>query len=238
MSTEERRSARDLPAGTRGPAGAPPPGPSATAAGDRAAEGDQVNARRLEEAEDRWRRAAADLANLRRRHAGELAREREAERARVAGAWLPVLDHLELALAHAGADPRSIVSGVEAVRDQAVGVLRQLGYPRHDEVGMAFDPARHDVMTVIPESDVPVGTVVRVLRPGYGDVGRQLRPVGVAVSRPAARAADGTGTSAGDGPAGDVAPGSDVSGSDVSGSDVSGSDAPGADGPPERERAE
>ncbi len=91
--------------------------------------------------EDRWRRALADLDNLRKRHARELRRAGAAERAHVAAAFLPVVDNLELALAHADADPASIVDGVRAVRDQAVAVLARLGYPRHDETGVPFDPA-------------------------------------------------------------------------------------------------
>jgi molecular chaperone GrpE len=133
---------------------------------------------------ERWRRTAADLDNLRKRFARELDRDREAERVRTAAAWLPVLDHLELALTHADADPASIVAGVRAVRDQAVEVLERLGYPRHDEVGVPFDPARHDVLRVVHEPDAPPGTVVVVVRPGYGDAGRQLRPAGVAVNQP------------------------------------------------------
>lgn len=142
-------------------------------------------AARIEELTARWRQALADLDNQRKWCAREVEREREAERARVATVWLPVLDHLELALAHAGADPDSILTGVRAVRDQAVDALARLGYPRHDEVGVPFDPARHDVVSVVDEPGKPPGTVVTVLRPGYGDAGRQLRPVGVAVSKPA-----------------------------------------------------
>ncbi|SEG95698.1 molecular chaperone GrpE [Actinacidiphila yanglinensis] len=137
----------------------------------------------VEELEDRWRRALADLDNLRKRYARELPREREAERAKVAAAFLPVVDNLELALAHAGADdPGAIVSGVRAVRDQAVEVLRSLGYPRHEETGVPFDPGQHEVVTVVDEPDTAPGTVVQVLRPGYGEPGRQLRPAAVAVS--------------------------------------------------------
>nr|WP_232425194.1 nucleotide exchange factor GrpE [Pseudofrankia inefficax] len=141
-------------------------------------------AARIEELMARWRQALADLDNQRKWCAREVEREREAERVRAATAWLPVLDHLELALAHAGADPESILTGVQAVRDQAVDVLARLGYPRHDEVGVPFDPARHDVVSLVDEPGKPPGTVVTVLRPGYGEPGRQLRPVGVAVSKP------------------------------------------------------
>lgn len=138
----------------------------------------------VEELEDRWRRTLADLDNLRKRHARELPREREAERSRVAAAFLPVVDNLELALAHADADdPDAIVSGVRAVRDQAVEVLRGLGYPRYEQSGVPFDPEQHEVVSMVDEPDTAPGTVVDVLRPGYGEPGRQLRPAAVAVSR-------------------------------------------------------
>ncbi|MCW2595628.1 MAG: putative GrpE heat shock protein [Jatrophihabitans sp.] len=133
--------------------------------------------------EDRARRAAADLDNLRKRHARELEQAGAAERAEVAAGWLPVIDNLELALAHADADPATIVEGIRAVRDQAVSILARLGYERHDELGVPFDPTQHEVLSVLDEPEVPPGTVVQVLRPGYGDADRQLRPVAVAVSR-------------------------------------------------------
>ena len=98
--------------------------------------------------ENRWRRAVADLDNIRKRQARDLVQERAAERARVAAAFLPVLDTIDMALAHAGADPNAIVAGVRAVRDQALDVLSGLGYPRQDDVGVPFDPLRHEVVAV------------------------------------------------------------------------------------------
>jgi molecular chaperone GrpE len=132
--------------------------------------------------EDRLRRALADLDNLRKRHARELGRERAAETERVAAAWLPVLDHLDLALDYAEADPETIIEGVRAVREQALSVLERLGYPRRDEVGVVFDPARHEVVNVEEGGDAEPGTVLRVLRPGYGEPERQLRPGAVTVA--------------------------------------------------------
>jgi molecular chaperone GrpE len=137
-----------------------------------------------EEFEDRWRRALADVANLRRQTARELTRARADERAAVATEFLPVLDNLDLALEHADADPESIIEGVRAVRDQALGVLARLGYARQDESGIPFDPAIHDVVTVVEDPDAPTSTVVRVLRPGYGSADRQLRPSTVTVNHP------------------------------------------------------
>ncbi|MGH3897961.1 MAG: nucleotide exchange factor GrpE [Pseudonocardiaceae bacterium] len=131
--------------------------------------------------EDRLRRALADLDNLRKRHARELAGERVAAANRVAAAWLPVLDNLDRALGHADADPSAIIEGVRAVRDQALDVLDGLGFSRYDEVGVPFDPARHEVVNVIDDSEAEPGTVVQVLRPGYGAAERQLRPGAVTV---------------------------------------------------------
>ena len=134
--------------------------------------------------EDRWRRAVADLDNVRKRQARDLVQERAAERARVAAAFLPVLDTIDMALAHAGADPNAILAGVRAVRDQALAVLSGLGYPRQDDVGVPFDPLRHEVVAVVSpeEAGQPAGRVAAVLRPGYGEPERQLRPAAVTVA--------------------------------------------------------
>ena len=139
--------------------------------------------------EDRWRRAVADLDNVRKRQARDLVQERAAERARVAAAFLPVLDTIDMALAHAEADPNTIVAGVRAVLDQAQAVLSGLGYPRQDDVGVPFDPLRHEVVAVVSpeEAGQPAGAVAAVLRPGYGEPERQLRPAAVTVADRAGR---------------------------------------------------
>ncbi len=134
------------------------------------------------EMEDRWRRALADLDNVRKRYERELEQAKAGERELVAAEWLPVVDNLERALAHAGADPTAIIEGVRAVRDMAVAVLRRLGYSRYDEVGVAFDPARHEAVGTTTRDDVAPGTVVGVVRPGYGAGERLLRPAAVIVA--------------------------------------------------------
>jgi len=134
------------------------------------------------ELEDRWRRAMADLDNLHKRYARQLAYEKAAERARVTTAWLPVVDNLELALTQAGVAADPVVQGVRIVRDQAVATLAALGYSRHDGAGVPFDPMRHEAVAVRPTADLPPGMVVEVVRAGYGEGDRQLRPTAVVVS--------------------------------------------------------
>jgi molecular chaperone GrpE len=152
------------------------------AAGGKAAGEDAENAASVADLEDRLRRALADADNTRKRCAQQLAEERAAERARVAAAWLTVVDNLDRALAHANADAEAVIDGVRAVRDQAVGLLAALGYPRHDETGVPFDPQQHDAVSVVPDGDAPPGTVLQVVRPGYGDGTQQLRPAAVVVA--------------------------------------------------------
>src|SRR4051794_4236243 len=145
----------------------------------------QDQASTVAELEDRWRRAVAELDNLRKRFERQLAEHARAERARTAAAFLPVLDNLELALRHASADPAAIVTGVQAVHQQALDVLAALGYQRIDPLGERFDPARHEAARVTSAEGAEAGTVVDVHRAGYiGPAGMLVRPAVVTVAQP------------------------------------------------------
>jgi molecular chaperone GrpE len=137
---------------------------------------------RVEELEEQLRRALADFDNLRKRVARETALARSQERATVARDFLPVLDNLELALSHAGADPIRVQEGIEAVHDQAVAILTRLGFPPRDPLGERFDPARHEAVSTVPDEEADAGTIVHVVHPGYGDGEHQLRPAAVVVA--------------------------------------------------------
>jgi molecular chaperone GrpE len=132
---------------------------------------------------DQLLRALADADNARKRCATLLSRAEAEATARVAGQWLPVVDNLDRALEHTAGAPPAMVSGVRAVRDQAVSVLAGLGFPRRDDTGAVFDPVRHDAIATRADPAVPEGTVVEVTRPGYGEGDHQLRPAQVVVAR-------------------------------------------------------
>jgi molecular chaperone GrpE len=119
---------------------------------------------------------------MRKRFERDIERIRAEERAAVAQRWLPVVDNLDRALEHAAANPSGIVDGVRAVRDEALRVLAELGFPRRDDTGEKFDPERHDAAGSRPGSDAPPGTVVQVMRPAYGSGEHQLRPALVVVA--------------------------------------------------------
>jgi molecular chaperone GrpE len=148
------------------------------------AETGAASEQRIAELEDLRLRALADLDNMRKKCASLVSRAEAETRARVALQWLPVVDNLERALAHAQADPGSIVDGVQAVRNQAVSVLAQLGYPRRDDdLGAEFDPARHEAIASREDPAAPEGSVVEVVAPAYGEGDRQLRAAQVIVAR-------------------------------------------------------
>jgi molecular chaperone GrpE len=152
--------------------------------GEGAADTVADQAARIAELEDSRLRALADLDNLRKRCAAQVLRAEEEARATVARQWLPVIDSLDLALAHATSDPATIIDGIEAVREQALGVLARLGFPRRDDRGARFDPARHEAVATRPDPGAEADLVAEVVRPGYGEGDRQLRPAQVVVGRP------------------------------------------------------
>jgi molecular chaperone GrpE len=175
----------------RGPhAAAPPAGPADAASAEttrpEGAGADMIadQAARIAELEDARLRALADLDNMRKRCAAQIRRADEDARAAVARQWLPIIDSLDLALAHATADPATIVDGVEAVREQALGVLARLGFPRRDDRGARFDPTRHEAVATRPDPGTEADMVAEVVRPGYGEGDHQLRPAQVVVARP------------------------------------------------------
>ncbi|GAA0423465.1 nucleotide exchange factor GrpE [Leifsonia naganoensis] len=137
---------------------------------------------RLADVEDRWRRAAADLDNSRKRAARELASARDAERVRAAAVFLPVVDGLQDAVTYAEGVDTGLAAGVGSIRELAIAALERLGFPRIDTVGVPFDPRIHEVVSVIDRGEQPPRTVVAVTRLGFGSPEHLLRPAGVVVT--------------------------------------------------------
>jgi molecular chaperone GrpE len=141
----------------------------------------------VKDLEDQLLRARADLDNLRKRYDREIARERSAERSRVASGWLPVIDDLERALQHAEGEAGALIAdgvleGLRAVHEHAVGTLARLGFPQFIDIGEVFDPSRHEAIATVENESAP-GTVVAAVRPGYGTRDDMLRPASVVVSK-------------------------------------------------------
>ena len=133
---------------------------------------------------DLLQRARANVENEKKRIQRTLAEERRFANASFASELLPVLDNLQRALDAdiRDADTDPLILGVNLVKSQMLEVLRRFGVNPIAAQGKPFDPMFHEAVTQEPRSDVPSGTVVRVLEPGYVLYERLLRPAKVVIA--------------------------------------------------------
>ncbi len=148
-------------------------------------------AERLAEAEreiDQFKRLAqraqADLVNYRNRVRGEQESLQARTTGRVAGRFIEVADQLEKALAPeatGGVDPQWL-SGVQAIYQNLLNVLKAEGFERYDAHGDEFDPRRHEALLVSPSTEHPPNHVMRQLAAGYSRNGETVRPAQVEIA--------------------------------------------------------
>jgi molecular chaperone GrpE len=139
--------------------------------------------KKLEDAHDRWLRAAADLENYKKRAQREREDVQKFGVEKLVKDLLPVIDNLDRALAAAAADD-PLVTGVKLVRSTFEQVLTRHGVGAFSAMGQIFDPSRHEALMQVPTSDVVPGTVVLEHARGFTLHDRLIRPamVGVAVA--------------------------------------------------------
>ena len=135
----------------------------------------------LEQMEDRFKRALADLDNYRKRSARELQRLVTERSDAVLRDWLEVVDGVERALQQTADTP--LYDGLRAVLDHMDAVLERHGVRRIGERGEPFDPNRHEAVDVRETDEAPDRTVIEVLRSGYARGESVLRPAQVVVAR-------------------------------------------------------
>ena len=131
--------------------------------------------------EDRYRRALADLDNLRKRTTREIERRVEESREVLLREWLEAVDSVERAIGMTPAGP--VREGLDSVLNQMELILARHGVERMGHPGDRFDPERHEAVGVAERDDVEDRTVVAVVRSGYVRHERVLRPAQVIVSR-------------------------------------------------------
>jgi molecular chaperone GrpE len=135
----------------------------------------------LEQMEDRFKRAAADLDNYRKRATRELERLVGERGDAMLRDWLEVVDGLDRALRQKPENP--LYDGLRAVLDQVESILERQGVRRIGTPGDPFDPNRHEAVEVRESPDAPANTVLEVLRSGFARGDRVLRPAQVVVAR-------------------------------------------------------
>jgi molecular chaperone GrpE len=139
----------------------------------------EVVRRERDEYLENMRRMKAELENSRARLQREHARSVELASERIVKELLPILDNLERALEADG----DVKEGVEATREQLVGILTQEGLSPISSEGQDFDPAVHEALMSKPSDEHEEDTIIQTLERGYILNGKPIRPAKVVVSK-------------------------------------------------------
>ena len=137
----------------------------------------------IQEHQDQFLRAKAEVENARRRSMEEVSKAHKFAIEAFAENLLPVMDSLTAALSDSGADPVKMKEGIELTLKQLMSALEKGRVLEINPIGEKFDPHRHQAIAMVP-AEQEANTVVTVLQKGYLIADRVLRPALVTVSQP------------------------------------------------------
>lgn len=137
-----------------------------------------------DEFEEKWRRAAADYQNLRRRGLVDSDERLKRSMLPLLEGLLTVLDYLDMALASPATheESKNLAVGVRLTRDHFLQALEREEV-RPIPVTEEFDPTLHEAKNTEVRDDVPEGSIVETVRTGYTWRGEVLRYAQVVVAR-------------------------------------------------------
>lgn len=137
----------------------------------------------LEQAKAQLLLERADLENQRKRLARDVDQARRFANEKLLGELLPLFDSMEAGLAAATAeDP--LRAGLELTLRQLHAIAEKNGLEEiAPAAGDAFDPERHQAMSMVAAADVPPGAVAQTFQKGYVLNDRLLRPALVVVAQ-------------------------------------------------------
>jgi molecular chaperone GrpE len=194
--TMTKRSARAEDEAAPGGANAAPgadPAPAAEAAVNAAAKAkaEPDPAALAAEFKDKLLRTLADMENLRKRTAREVADAELRGITAFARDMLGIADNMRRALDAVSPDVRNsaqaavtaLIDGVELTERELLKALEKNRVRQFAPQGEKFDPNLHQAIFEAPDASVPAGHVLQVVQPGYMIGERVLRPALVGVSK-------------------------------------------------------
>jgi len=139
---------------------------------------------KYKELEDKYLRAHADFENTKKRLEKEKQMAIDYTNEKFAKEMLPVIDSLELALAHSGeeTEPSKLIEGVSLTLDTLVKAFERNGIKQIPASG-AFDPEMHEAIMQVPSDEIEDGHIVATLQRGYIFRDRLIRPALVSVCK-------------------------------------------------------
>ncbi|SFX66264.1 molecular chaperone GrpE [Thermoactinomyces sp. DSM 45891] len=140
---------------------------------------------KVEEHQQNYLRALADLENYRRRARKEKEDILKYASVPLVESLLPVLDNFERALdaADGNQDVKVLQEGIEMVYRQFLQALSKSGLTLIEAVGKPFNPHEHNAVMQVEMDEVEPGTIVEELQSGYKFSDRIIRPSMVKVSQ-------------------------------------------------------
>jgi molecular chaperone GrpE len=193
--TEKTARAEDEAARTAENAEAGPEQAPAAAATQPAAEPDAAAV--AADLKDKLLRTLAEMENLRRRTAREVADAELRGITAFARDMIGVADNMRRALDtvtpevrnDADAAVKALIEGVELTERELLKALEKNKVRQFNPQREKFDPHLHQAIFEVPDASVPAGSVVQVVQPGYMLGERVLRPAMVGVSKGGPKAA-------------------------------------------------
>jgi molecular chaperone GrpE len=136
---------------------------------------------KVEELNEAWLRARADIENMRRRTQDDLSNAHKYSIGKFATDLLSVKDSLEMALKDGSGQFESLKDGVELTLKQLSSVFERFQVHEINPVGEKLDPHKHQAISM-QASNAEINTVLEVMQKGYQLHDRVLRPAMVVVS--------------------------------------------------------
>ena len=134
--------------------------------------------------QDMYMRALAEMENGRRRAEESVEKSHKFGVEKFAKNLLPVLDSLEKALELSADKTSPMMQGVEATYSQFIQAMESSGMVEINPVGEAFDPTRHQAISMVPPQEVQgSGVVAQVYQRGWILNERVLRAAMVSVTQ-------------------------------------------------------
>lgn len=132
---------------------------------------------------DDYLRLVAEFDNFKKRTRRETEERAAAEKESFIHELLPILDNLERALACGQSSPsEQLRQGVEMTRLQLSRLLHSHGIEAAKDLGVPFDPHRHEALSLMQKPDQPDHSVIEVIQRGYSRGDKVFRPAKVVVN--------------------------------------------------------
>lgn len=152
-----------------------------------ASEAEVVEEKKEEDFKSKYFYLAAEMQNLTKRHQREREGLLKFGSEKILTGLLEVVDNLDRTLQAIENDEdekvKNIANGIEMVKTQFIGVLKQNGLEEVESLGKAFDPNFHEAMAQQPAEGIEDEEIIQEFQKGYILNGRLLRAAKVIIAK-------------------------------------------------------